>query len=174
MSTRILMTALLAAISISGCSQNNQTAQPSVTTTASDPVSEPPTSAARVAAQPASGSNADAIRAAVEDHLRNDHGINMSVMDISIDSVSINGDKAQANAAFHLKQGGTGMTMTYFLERHANGWLVMRNQPAGGQFVHPPMDKVHSGMSGNAAPPPASGMPDVTDFLKNHPTPSNN
>jgi hypothetical protein len=173
MNTRILMTVLLAAISISGCSQKGQTAPPNVTTTASDPASAAPTSAASSAAQLASRGDADAIRAAIEDHLRNDHGINMSVMNMSIDSVNVNGDQAQANAAFHLKQGGTGMTMTYFLERHANGWLVMRNQPAGGQFVHPPMDKVHSGMSGSAAPP-ESEVPDVTDFLKNHVKPDSN
>lgn len=174
MNTRILMTALLVAISISGCSKNSQTVASSTAATSSDPVSAAPTSAASSAARSASSSDADAIRAAIEDHLRSDHGINMSVMDMSIDSVSVNGDQAQANAVFHLKQGGTGMTMTYFLERHANGWLVMRNQPAGGQFVHPPMDKVHSGMSGNVATPPASGMPDVTDFLRNHATPGSN
>jgi hypothetical protein len=53
---------------------------------------------------------------------------------------------------------------------------VTRNQPAGGQFVHPLMDKIHSPMSGGAATPPASAsrMPDVTDFLKNHPAPNSN
>ena len=173
MNTRLLVTALLIVISITGCSQKSQTAPSSVSYNCQRSGERAANAAANTAAQPASGSDADAIRAAIEDHLRNDRGINMSVMDMSVDSVSVNGDHAQANAAFHLKQGGTGMTMTYFLERHANGWLVMRNQPAGGQFVHPPMDKVHSGMSGNTAPPPASGMPDVTDFLKNHPALNN-
>ena len=130
-------------------------------------------SAASSATQPLSGSDADAVRAAIEDHLRNDHGINMSAMEMTVDSVGVKGDQAQANAAFHLKQGGTGMTMTYFLERHADGWLVMRSQPGDGQFVHPPMDKNHSGMATNAAAPPP-GMPDITDFLKNHPAPNCN
>jgi hypothetical protein len=175
MNTRIVMTALLAAVCIGGCSQNNQAAPTGAATATSDPAAVAQAPTASVAAQPASSSDADAIRSAIEDHLRNDHGINMSVMDMTVDSVSVNGDQAQANAAFHLKQGGTAMTMTYFLERHANGWLVTRNQPAGGQFVHPPMDKIHSPMSGGATPPAsASGMPDVTDFLKNHSTSGSN
>jgi hypothetical protein len=176
MNTHVLMNAVLAAICIGGCSQNNQTATSGTPAATHDPAAVAQAPSASSAEQPASSSDADAIRSAIEDHLRNDHGINMSVMDMSIDSVSVNGDQAQANAAFHLKQGGTGMTMTYFLERHANGWLVMRNQPAGGQFVHPPMDKIHSPMSGVATTPPASasGMPDVTDFLKNHSTSGSN
>jgi hypothetical protein len=119
----------------------------------------------------ATSSDSDAIRAAIEDHLRNDHNINMAAMDVSIDSVSINGDQAQANAAFHLKQGGTGMAMTYFLERHTNGWLVMRSQSSDGQFVHPPTDTVHSG---TATSPAAPAMPDVSNFLKNHAPPNSN
>jgi hypothetical protein len=176
MQTRILMTAVLAVICVSGCSQNNQAVPSGAATATSDPAAVAQAPTASSARQPASSSDADAIRSAIEVHLRNDHGINMSVMDMSIDSVSVNGDQAQANAAFHLKQGGTGMTMTYFLERHANGWLVMRNQPAGGQFVHPPMDKIHSPMSAGATTPPASasGMPDLTDFLKNHSTSGSN
>jgi len=55
------------------------------------------------------------------------------------------------------------------LERHAGGWLVVKNQPAGGQFQHPPMDKTHSGAATNPASPP---VPDVGGFLKNQPAPS--
>jgi hypothetical protein len=170
----VMVVAIFAAISGSGCSSQNAQTAPSNGATAAISPAELAPSAASSARQPASGSDADAIRAAIEDHLRNDHGINMSVMEMSIDSVKINGDQAQANAAFHLKRGGTGMTMTYFLERHANGWLVTRNQPADGQFVHPPMNKVHSGMTPNSASQAGPGMPDVTDFLKNHAAPDSN
>ena len=74
---------------------------------------------------------------------------------------------ALANA-FRLKQGGTGMVMTYFLQRHGNGWLVMRSQPSDGQFVHPPMDKMHSGAAANPSSPAGSSVPDVSDFLRKH------
>jgi len=134
-----------------------------------------PLSAAPPAAtpgMPASSGDSDMIRQAVEDHVRNNHGINMSAMDMSVEAVSVSGDKAQANAVFRVKQGGTSMAMTYSLERHGNGWLVVHSAPSDGQFVHPPMDKTHSGTS--ASPPPASGTPDVTDFLNNHPAPNRN
>ena len=93
----------------------------------------------------------------------------MSAMDMSVDSVRINGDQAQADAVFRVKQGGASMKMTYLLTRHANGWLVVKNQPADGQFVHPPMDKAHSG----SAPPPADpSFPNFHDYLKQHPPPN--
>jgi len=95
----------------------------------------------------------------------------MSAMDMSVDSVSVTGDQAQANATFRVKQGGTSMAMVYSLQRRGNGWLVVNGQPSDGQFVHPPMDKTHSGTSTN---PSAPAMPDVHDFLKNHPATSSN
>ena len=62
------------------------------------------------------------------------------------------------------------MSMTYTLARHANGWLVLSNQASGGQFEHPPMDKVHSGLGAPAAAPATGGqMPDFTDLVKPQP-----
>lgn len=157
-----------------GCSKSSPSAREGGGASSDSNFSSGHIVATNSAPQQASGSDADAVRAAIEDHLRNDHGINMSVMEMSVDSVQINGDQAQANTAFQLKQGGTKMVMTYFLERHANGWLVLRSQPSGGQFVHPPLDKVHSGAAANPAPSSAPAMPDVTDFLNNHATPNRN
>lgn len=130
-----------------------------------------PTAAALLSSIPSqvSSSDEDAIRQAVEDHVRNNKGINMSAMDMTVDSITVNGDQAQANATFRLKQGGTSMSMTYALARHANGWLVLSNQPSGGQFEHPPMDKIHSSLGSSTVPPPnGSQMPDFTDLLKLH------
>ena len=116
------------------------------------------------ASEPASDS--DAIRAAISEHLRSAGGINMAAMDMSVDSIAINGDQAQADATFRVKQGGATMKMTYFLNRHANGWLVIKNQPADGQFVHPPLDMTHSG----SAPSPADpSFPNFREYLKQHP-----
>jgi hypothetical protein len=106
----------------------------------------------------------DAITEAIRSHLTGNKGINMSAMEMNVGNVTVNGDQAQADTEFRLKQGGTSMLITYFLERHGGGWLVVRNQPSSaGQFAHPPMDKVHSG---GAAPP----LPDVSAFLKSHPS----
>jgi hypothetical protein len=164
----ILFLTLTTALAI-GCGKSDQPV----------PLSGAPSSTPSAAAEPAatpgipaSSADSDIIRQAVEDHVRDNHGINMSAMDMSVEAVSVTGDKAQANAVFRVKQGGTSMAMTYSLERHGNGWLVVHSAPSDGQFVHPPMDKTHSGTSAGA--PPASGTPDVTDFLKNHPAPNHN
>lgn len=161
---------LVTALSI-GCNKSGQSAQ--APTPAASAPSAPSTGMAPAAdsGAPASAGDADLIRQAVEDHVRNDHGINMSAMDMSVDSVNVNGDQAQANATFRVKQGGTSMAMVYSLQRHGNGWLVVNGQPSDGKFVHPPMDKTHSGTSPN---PSAPAMPDVHDFLKNHPATNSN
>ena len=120
------------------------------------------TSSAPSAAGAPAASDRDAIAEAIRQHLSTNKSINMAVMDMNLTDVSINGDQAQANAEFRLKQGGTPMLMTYFLERHAGGWIVVRNQPGGGQFAHPPMDQTHSG----TAPGPAQmPMPDVNSYF---------
>jgi hypothetical protein len=149
-----------------GCSKTDQTAPLAAT-----PPSAPSAPAAANSGTPGSGSDTDLIRQAVEDHVRNDHGINLSAMDMSVDSVKVDGDKAQASATFRVKQGGTSMAMIYDLERHGNGWIVLNGKPSDGQFVHPPMDKAHSPTSSN---PSGQGMPDVRDFLKSHPAPDSN
>ena len=103
--------------------------------------------------------------------MRSDRSVNMDMMDMSVDSVSVNGNQAHAEAAFHLKQGGTGMAMTYSLERQTSGWVVTRSQPSDGQFVHPPTDGAHSGMPPSAGDP---ALPDLTDFLKKQPANNKN
>lgn len=118
-----------------------------------------------------SGGDADLVRQAVEDHVRNDREINVSAMNMSVDSVKLNGDQAQAKVTFRVRQGGATMAMIYSLERHGNGWQVVGSQPADGQFDHPPTDQTHPGLSPN---PLAPGMPDIQQFLKNHPATSSN
>ncbi len=105
----------------------------------------------------------DAIAAAIRTHLTNNNSINMAAMEMTVTQVNINGDQAQADAEFRLKQGGTSMEMTYFLQRHPGGWIVSRSQPSGGQFAHPPMDKTHSGLGG------APAHPKIDDFFQTAP-----
>ena len=124
------------------------------------------TPAAPAAATPAN--DHDAIAAAIRTHLTSNNSINMAAMDMTVTKVSVTGDQAQADAEFRLKQGGTSMQMTYFLERHAGGWIVARSQPAGGQFAHPPMDKTHSGLGG------APAHPKIEDFFQPPPAGDSN
>jgi len=144
-----------------GCKKGEEPLPRDSSPTATAPAASAPSPAAPAA--PAATSEEAAIKTAIEQHLRENSGINMAAMDTSVDSISVQGDQAQANVTFRLKQGGTTMQMNYFLSRHANGWLVMRSQPGGGQFAHPPMDKTHSGMADNAQP---AGTPDLHRFFK--------
>jgi hypothetical protein len=119
-----------------------------------------------------SRADADAIRTAIEDHLRGNQGLNMDAMDMVVDSVAINGNQAQAQTSFHVKNGGAvGMTMQYFLERHGNGWIVTNGQPADGNTQLPPSGAGHPGANPTQSAP---SMPDVDAFFKGHPAPKSN
>lgn len=118
-----------------------------------------------------SSRDTDLVRQAVEDHVRNDREINLSAMDMNVDSIKLNGDQAQANVTFRAKQGGATMAIIYSLERRGNGWQVSTAQPADGEFVHPSLDATHPVTSPN---PNAPAMPDIQEFLKNHPATSKN
>jgi hypothetical protein len=145
-----------------GCSKTstNPGGNPAATSTAN---SSPATSA--TGDMPAQ-SDRDAIAGAIRKHLASNSTINMAVMDMDVSQVNVNGEQAQANADFRLKQGGTSMQMTYFLERHAGSWIILRSQPAGGQFAHPPLDKAHSGTASDPAHP---AIPNIHEFFKNAP-----
>lgn len=155
----------LGTLAISGCAKTSTDATapaaPSANPSAANtPV---PTVSANVPA-----SDRDAIEQAIRQHLVGNRSINMAAMDMTLGQVSINGSQAQADAEFRLKTGGPAMQMSYSLERHAGGWIVLNGAPSGGQFVHPPMDKSHS----PAAPAAGSqGMPDVSSFMKTLPPP---
>lgn len=145
-----------------GCSKtpSNSGAVPVATPTANNSL------AAAAPAGAAAQSDHDAITEAIRKHLATNSTINMAVMDMDVGQVNVSGDQAQANADFRLKQGGTTMQMTYFLERHAGTWIILRSQPGGGQFAHPPMDKTHSGAASDPAHPP---LPNIHEFFKNAP-----
>lgn len=112
-------------------------------------------------------SDEDAIKAAIERHLQSNSGLNLGAMDTAINTITVDGDKAQANLTFSAKQGGNPMVMTYSLVRHGKDWDVVSSQPAGGQFAHPPLDKTHSTMPGN---PQSSGSPNLKRFYKDDPS----
>lgn len=164
---------ILAAVSVLGCNKNEQPAPVSAAPPQNAPASAAPATPTPIVGTPASASDTELVKQAVQDHLRNNKGINMSAMDMTVDSVTVDGDHAQANATFKVRGGGATMAMVYSLERHGSGWLVLKSQPSNGEFVHPPMDKTHSGAA-TPGPPAASGTPDVTDFLKNQSAPKSN
>jgi len=163
---------VLAVFSAIGCNKNEQPAPVSAVPPQTAPATPASPTPATVAGAPASASETALVTQAVQEHLRDNKGINMSAMDMTVDSVTVDGDHAQANATFKVKGGGATMAMVYSLERHGDGWLVLKSQPSNGEFVHPPMDKVHSGAA-TPSSPSGSNAPSVTDFLKNQPSTKN-
>ena len=88
-------------------------------------------------------SDQDAIRASIAQHLKENSTLNVAAMDMDVRQVTVNGDRAQAQVQFRLKQGGAAMQVAYNLERRDGVWSVLKSEPAGGQIAHPPMDKEH-------------------------------
>jgi hypothetical protein len=86
----------------------------------------------------------EAVRQTVWKHLTGNSSLNLAAMDTSFEQIQVNGEKAEADVLFRLKQGGATMQIAYFLERHAGDWVVLRSQPVGGEIAHPPMDKTHA------------------------------
>ena len=85
-------------------------------------------------------SDNDAIRAGIMQHLTGIGTLNMSAMDMDIRSVTINGNQAHAEVEFRPKTGGTpgtGMQVSYNLEKRDGAWVVMKTQAAGGMIQHP-------------------------------------
>jgi len=150
-----------------GCGQSSPSSTSAVPASS---LSRPQTPATNADAS-ASRRDADLVRQAVEEHVRNDREVNLSAMDMSVDSVNFNGDQAQANVTFRVKQGGSSMEMIYWLKRQGKLWQVAKSQPADGPFVHPPIDPTHPSASPN---PAVRAMPDVQEFLDNHPATNSN
>ena len=85
------------------------------------------------------GSENDAIRAGIQQHLNGVGTLNLGAMDMNIRSVSINGNQAHAEVEFLPKSGGTpgsGMQVAYNLEKRDGAWVVLKTQPLGG-MQHP-------------------------------------
>jgi hypothetical protein len=124
-------------------------------------------------------SDKDAIRASIAQHLKENSTLNMAAMDMDVRQVTINGDRAQAQVEFRLKQGGTSMQVVYNLERRDGVWSVLKGEPAGGQIAHPPMDKEHQKVTSSNLPKlhmsledpskPASAPADTSALPPGHP-----
>jgi hypothetical protein len=175
MSTRFAALAFVILLALAGgCSKSGAPASPG---NAAAPASGAANSNPGAAAQSGgsaevSSADAEGIRAAIEDHLRGNSGLNLDAMEMTVDSINIDGDQAQAHASFHVKNGGaTGMTMQYFLQRSGTGWVVANGQPADGNMQLPPSNAPHPGVNSTQAAP---GLPDVNAFFKNHPAPKSN
>jgi hypothetical protein len=82
--------------------------------------------------------NPDAeIRAAILARLATQATLNLQSFDTDVKQVTIQGDRAQAQVDFRVKNGPGAMSMTYQLQRHDGAWTVLDANPEGSDFSHP-------------------------------------
>ncbi len=107
----------------------------------------------------ASNSN-DEILAAVKRHLSERGTLNLAAFDTQIKQVTYQGDRAQAEVVFRVKNGQGAMQLGYNLEKRNGAWTVVEAKPAGSNFMHPGLEQEQSG----AAP---GTDPALSEALKN-------
>jgi hypothetical protein len=117
-----------------------------------------------------SGQNNDAVRQGVMDHL-SAAGLNMAGMDVTLVSVQMNGNQADASVSITAKgaNAAQGMQMKYHLEQKDNKWVVVGRQDSsqhGAGAVAPGAANPHAGgTAGGAMGAPAGGkMPSPEDL----------
>ena len=108
--------------------------------------------------------DADAIRAGINQHLASLRSLNLTAMDMDMNSLSVQGKQAHAQVTFRPKGGapaGAGMQVAYDLEKQDAGWVVVKTGSMGGTMDHPA-----SGAPGQAPPNSAHGdLPNFRDML---------
>ena len=118
--------------------------------------------------------NKDAIKQAVVEHLNKGSGLDMSLMDVEVGSVTYNDNQAKATVTFRPKSSpDQAMSMSYTLEAKGNKWSVVKKEGGGGAPAHgegqamPPAGGMAPSMpppgGGQALPP---GHPPVPDGQK--------
>ena len=108
-----------------------------------------------------------AIRTAIQAHLAHNGTLNLAAFQTEVKQVTIQGDRAQAEVEYRVKDGPGSMQLTYALQKRDNAWSVVESVPVGSNFSHPSLDQAQ-------APAPATGGPmgpvnplsDPTSFFK--------
>src|SRR5258708_21025198 len=103
------------------------------------------------------------IRIAIEAHLSHKGTLNLQAFDTVVKQVTVQGDRAQAQVEFHVKNGPGLMQLTYALQKAGGKWPVIESNPVGSDFSHPPLDPSKSPSIG--APTESASI--VSDALRN-------
>jgi hypothetical protein len=91
----------------------------------------------------------DAIRTAIQAHLAHNGNLSLQSFDTEVKQVKLEGDQAQAQVEFHVRNGSGSMQLTYALTKRDGAWFVVGSTPGGSNFSHPALDKSQpSGTSG--------------------------
>jgi hypothetical protein len=105
----------------------------------------------------------DEIRVAIEAHLAHKGTLNLQAFNTVVKQVTIQGDRAQAQVEFHVKNGPGMMQLTYALQKNGATWAVVESNPVNADFSHPSLDSSQSPAMGA----PTGADPVVSDAVRN-------
>ncbi len=98
----------------------------------------------------------NAVRAAIQDHLVHQGNLNLQAFDTDVKKVTVQGDHAQAEVEFRLKNGPGAMQLNYSLEKHDGAWSVTSSD-VGSNSSHPaPNGSQGESQGGSSTMPGAS------------------
>lgn len=112
-------------------------------------------------------STEDQVRVAIEAHLAHKGTLNLQAFNTVVKQVTVQGDRAQAQVEFHVKNGPGMMQLTYALQKTGGNWTVTESNPMGADFSHPPLDPSKSPAMGAPTGAPAGSDSIVSDALRN-------
>jgi hypothetical protein len=103
------------------------------------------------------------IRVAIEAHLAHKGTLNLQAFDTVVKQVTLQGDRAQAQVEFHVKNGPGMMQLTYALQKTGGTWAVIESNPVNADFSHPSLDPSQPPATGT----PSGSNPIVSDAVRN-------
>jgi hypothetical protein len=105
------------------------------------------------------------IRTVIQARVASNGNLNAQAFDTVVNSVTVNGDHAQAQVDFRLKNGPGVMQLNYQIEKRDGSWVVTDSNPIGAGASHPPVDQGQAPSSG-AADPHAGASHSLSDTLR--------
>lgn len=97
----------------------------------------------------------DAVHAAIQDHLAHNGNLNLQAFDTDVKKVTVQGDHAQAEVEFRLKNGAGAMQLNYSLEKKDGAWSVTNSDPTGNS-AHPGSNESQSENQGGSSTIPGA------------------
>lgn len=91
------------------------------------------------------------IATAIRAHLAHNSNLNPNAFDTEVKRVTMDGDHAQAEVEFHVKNGPGVMQLTYALVRQNGAWSVVESTPKGSNFSHPQVNGTQAAQPGTGS-----------------------
>lgn len=111
-------------------------------------------------------SDADGIRAGINQHLASLKTLNLDAMDMNVTNYSVQGNQAQAQVEFRPKGSGpqaAAMQISYTLAKQNGAWVVQNSEAVGVPMQHSSPGENPPGRSTS----PSGSLPDFRNLVPN-------